>query len=264
MRSVQYVLLDPTGNLTCLVLDPVTEGERTGITAELMRRCEQVGYLVPPKNQEARGRLQMMGGEFCGNAAMATAAWLAGVDGLREGEETHVPLEVSGAEDILVCRIRREKECWQGTVEMPRILEIGEREIAGHRLTAVRLPGMLHLIRPGKDPDREEMENLLMKAAEQLPDPAIGFLQWDREHGCMTPLVYVRDSGTMVWEQACGSGSSAIAAWTAAKEGRSVHLDIQQPGGVLALDVTTEGKEIRRIELTGKIRIGRPKTIRIP
>ena len=80
----------------------------------------------------------------------------------------------------------------------------------------------------------------------------------------MTPLVYVRDSGTMVWEQACGSGSSAIAAWTAAKEGRSVHLDIQQPGGVLALDVTTEGKEIRRIELTGKIRIGRPKTIRIP
>ncbi len=264
MRSVQYVLLDPTGNLTCLVLDPVTEEERAGITAELMHRCEQVGYLIPPKNPEARGRLQMMGGEFCGNAAMATAAWLAREDGLREGEETHVPLEVSGADGVLVCRIRREKECWQGTVEMPQILEICEREVAGRCLTAVRLPGMLHLIRLGKDPDREEMEKFLMKAAEQLPDPAIGFLQWDKEHGYLTPLVYVRDSGTMVWEQACGSGSSAVAACTAVTEGRSVHLDIQQPGGVLTLDVTTEGKEIRRIELTGKIRIGRPETIRIP
>ena len=53
MKSFRYVRLDPTGNLTCLVLDPVEKAEEPGITARLM------------------------GGEFCGNAAMASACYLA-------------------------------------------------------------------------------------------------------------------------------------------------------------------------------------------
>ena len=48
MKPVRYVTLDPTGNTTCLVLDPVTEAERPRVTAALMDRCEQVGYLPPP------------------------------------------------------------------------------------------------------------------------------------------------------------------------------------------------------------------------
>ncbi len=75
-KEIRYVLLDPTGNLTCLVLDPVEAGERDRVTALLMDRCEQVGYLMPPTAAGARARLQMMGGEFFVNSSRAAAALL--------------------------------------------------------------------------------------------------------------------------------------------------------------------------------------------
>ncbi|MBQ6399514.1 MAG: hypothetical protein IJI21_05265 [Clostridia bacterium] len=87
MKSFRYVRLDPTGNLTCLVLDPVEKAEEPGITARLM------------------------GGEFCGNAAMASACYLAERDGMRAGE---VLLEVSGAEGPVHCGVRKGEDAWDG------------------------------------------------------------------------------------------------------------------------------------------------------
>ena len=106
MREIRYVILDPTGNLTALVLDPVSGEERTRITAALMDRCEQVGYLCSPEKPGVRARLQMMGGEFCGNASMAAAVYLAAGDGLQEDRETEIILEVSGADTPVACRAR--------------------------------------------------------------------------------------------------------------------------------------------------------------
>ena len=41
MKPVRYVTLDPTGNTTCLVLDPVNEKDRGRVTDLLMRRCDR-------------------------------------------------------------------------------------------------------------------------------------------------------------------------------------------------------------------------------
>ena len=76
MRRYSYVILDPTGNLTGLVLDPVDPEDRAAVTGELLKQCEQVAYLVPPGRPESAAGIRLMGGEFCGNAAMAAAAWL--------------------------------------------------------------------------------------------------------------------------------------------------------------------------------------------
>lgn len=256
MNGVRYVLLDPSGNLTCLVLDPVEERKRGTVTAALMDRCEQVGYLTPPEDPRARARLQMMGGEFCGNASMAAAAWLAGEDGLTEGEETTVPLEVSGAEGVIPCRVRRERDGWTGTVEMPLIREVKEITLNGETLTGVAFPGMLHLIARGKAPGKEEAETALLNAAAVLPFPALGRLQWEERTGRMTPLVYVRESGTLVWETACGSGSAAIAAWKALETGRDARVEVIQPGGVLTAEARLKQGTVYRILLTGSVRIG--------
>ncbi len=255
-KEIRCVLLDPTGNLTCLVLDPVEAGERDRVTALLMDRCEQVGYLMPPTAAGARARLQMMGGEFCGNASMAAAAWLA-----RESGETEavVPLEVSGAEGVLACRVRREKDgSWTGTVEMPGVLEIFPFREKDREMTAVRFPGMTHLICEERL-EEKEAEELLRGAAEKLGDPALGLMQWDGAAGEMRPLVWVRESGTMVWETACGSGSAAVGAWSARTKGADQETEIRQPGGLLRVSVKGE-----RLFLTGKVRIGRKDSVFLP
>lgn len=256
MNGVRYVLLNPTGNLTCLVLDPTDEEKRGEITAELMNRCEQVGYLTPPADPRARARLQMMGGEFCGNASMAAAAWLAREDGLAEGEETTVPLEVSGAEGVIPCRIRKERDGWTGTVDMPPVLGAEDYPLNGRILKGVIFPGMLHLIAAGETFGKEEAEALLPDAAAVLPYPALGLLQWDERTKRMTPLVYVRESGTLVWETACGSGSAAIAAWKALETGKDARIGVVQPGGVLTAEARLKQGAVDRILLTGFVRIG--------
>lgn len=252
-KEIRYVLLDPTGNLTCLVLDPADSRERETVTARLMDRCEQVGYLMPASRGEARGRLQMMGGEFCGNASMATAAWLAREAGETEAE---MALEVSGVPEPVGCRVRREKDgSWSGTVEMPPVGEIGPFRAGGRELTAVRMPGMTHLIceeRLG----REEAEELLRGAAEELEDPALGLLQWDEGKRTMKPLVLVREAGTLVWETACGSGSTAVGAWRARRAGRDLETEVRQPGGTLR--VRTAGE---KIYLSGRVTIGETDSV---
>ena len=157
---IRYVTLNPTGNLTCLVLDPVAEKDRGRVTNALINRCEQVGYLEAPKIYPgcARARLQMMGGEFCGNATMGTAAWLAMQDGLAIGEKEEIVLEVSGAEMPVFCMVCREIQGWTGRVDMPPVLGTEEIQKDGKMFTAVHMTGMTHLIHTGERMKKPEAE----------------------------------------------------------------------------------------------------------
>ncbi len=254
MNGIRYALMNPSGNRTALVLDPVEEADRERVTGALIQKSEQVGYLMPPRHQPSAGRLRMMGGEFCGNASMAAAAFLL-KDALAEGEERRLLLEVSGAEQPVPCLIRREREGWTGTVDMPLPEEIRELNLDGEVFTAVRLPGILHVIDRQENRTGEEAETLLRKAASVFPDPALGLLRWREETEEMTPLVYVRDSGTMVWESACGSGSTALACRKTVQTGNPVDMRIRQPGGILRVRTEMEKEKIRRALLTGRVEL---------
>ncbi len=275
MRDTRYVRLDPTGNITCLVLDPVLPAEEAEITRRLMAECEQVAYLEAPASPEARGRIRLMGGEFCGNAAMAAAAWLAAQDGLGPGQSTRVPLEVSGAAGVLRCLVTAEDGAYRGTVAMPRVLEIfradpGELfpELASRaeaRLTAVRMEGILHLVLEGAPPLSEEAAEAGLKgAAARWQDEAIGLLQWrekpGEDAGEMQPLVYVRGSDTMVWETGCGSGSAGIGALRAWRDGRG-STRVFQPGGMIEAAAETAEGAVCSLRITGRVRLGTVQTL---
>ena len=263
MREIRYVTLDPTGNLTCLVLDPVDPEDRPVLTGKLLTQCEQVAYLAPPAKPEAAGGIRMMGGEFCGNAAMATAAWLVR-DELVPGEQKTFLLEVSGTKNPVRCTVRRTAEGYEGTVDMPGIPAIEQKTIEGIPFTLVRLEGIVHLICEGLSLEKGAAEALIRRAAGQLPDEAAGLLQWDRETGRMLPLVYVRGSGSLVWERGCGSGSAAVGAMEALRSGKTkTVIPVSQPGGVITVTAETDTRVVTRISITGQIRIGEERQITI-
>ncbi len=245
-KEIRYVRANPTGNITCLVLSRVAREDRDRVTAALMAQCEQVGYLTIPSRPEARGRLEMMGGEFCGNASMAAAAYLARCAGIGPGEERSMELEVSGADHPVRCRIRREDGAWTGEVEMPGTAEVSPCRVEGRDMVRVRMEGILHLITEESLP-APEAEALLRRAARQEGAPAAGLLQWNAGGGFMRPLVYVPLSETMVWESGCGSGSTALGAWQAMLRGDGETVtEVRQPGGTIR--VRTEicgGKPVR-------------------
>lgn len=261
MRLIRYVTLDPTGNITCLVLDEVKESERARVTDSLMDRCEQVGYLQKPEMSAARARLQMMGGEFCGNASMAAAAYLAREAGFKK--KTEILLEVSGAEGVLPCAVAPlSDDVWEGTVDMPPVLEMMPFLLEGYNTVLVRLEGIVHLILPDTPMDRPEAEALIRKAARILPDPSIGLLQWHSRTKYMKPLVFVRKSDTLVWETGCGSGSTAIGAWMASSHESGVfRTEIHQPGGIILTEVHQAEGAAAGVRITGRVKIGATETL---
>ena len=258
MKPVHYVILDPTGNLTALVTSWGGKEDEEEITARLMQESEQVAYLEPPSEPGALAYIRLMGGEFCGNAAMAAAGWLIR-DRLQAGQEITVPIEVSGAQGVLFCRIRGVENGFEGTVEMPRVLEIRPVEIDGIRLTEVRTEGITHLIREEKEAlEKEKAEALLLGFAEKSGVQAAGLMDRNPETGFMRPLVYVLGSGTMVWESACGSGTAAIGALEAWRRGNGkAETQVGQPGGVLRAEAVSERGSITEVQITGVVRIGK-------
>ena len=262
MKKYRYVKLDPTGNITCLVLDPANHGDETILTRELLKECEQVAYLEEPSMPGAVAAIRLMGGEFCGNAAMASAAWL-----LRNepdpGMEKALLLEVSGAAEPVLCTVRRTAEGYEGTVEMPGVPEIDTETLCGIPFTAVRMEGITHLICEDRTFRPAEAEKLLREIAEKRQEEAIGLLQWNRETRCMTPLVWVRGSGSLVWEHGCGSGSAAVGAAEALRKGGKAFTEVIQPGGTITVTAVAEDKIIRSVSICGKVRLGTETTVEV-
>ena len=96
---------DPAGNITLFVLDPIERERRAALAAELMRRrpdmkIDQVGFACPA-DADTDGRMEMMGGEFCGNATRAYAMYVA----RQRGGLSEVRLRVSGCDHVVTAAV---------------------------------------------------------------------------------------------------------------------------------------------------------------
>ena len=259
--NLRYIRMNPSGNITLLVTDDVPRCRQGEIANRLMQldpSAEQVGFLEEPTVCGARARLQMMGGEFCGNATMSLAAFLALQDDLPEGEEHTCPLEVSGAEKLIPCFISRSGDCITGTVPMPLPRAITEAEVLpGVKLPLVCFDGISHMIVSANEITPEQAQQRIAELCASLNADALGILFTDAGFSGLKPLVYVRSTDSAVWENSCGSGTAAIGAYCAFRRGKGVQLSIRQPcpDTDIAVTASLSGGRVSRIEITGKVRM---------
>lgn len=263
--EIKFIKTSPTQNMTLLIQTPVPR-ERQLVLAERLIAydsvyAEQAGYIEEPQDPLAARRLQMMAGEFCGNASLSLAAWLAREEGLAAGETREYLLEVSGAEKLVPCSVTRKEHGFSGRVEMPLPIEIAERTFRldgqEYRLAAVLFAGIAHVIAPAglwKGEAKSRAEKAARLWAEEMPAAAFGLMLLDEESGEMEPLVYVKGS-SLIWEHGCGSGTSAAGAYLAWKTKRNVAIDIKQPGGCMRAEAVYQDGRITALYITGNVSI---------
>ena len=261
--ELRYTVIDPTKNITLLVTTPVPRDVQPRVAAELLRRetdAEQVGFAEGLAAGEPR--LQMMGGEFCGNATMSMAAWLH--RDLPVGADCTMALPVSGAPEPVACRITHIDGCFIGTVAMPlpERIESLSLPVCGvtQSLPVVFLPGICHVIVPADMLSRDRAEETLRAWSELLPGEAMGLLLLDESQTAFAPLVYVRPTDSCVWERGCGSGSASIGAWLTAVRGTDQCVSLRQPGGVIQVVTRTEDDgRLTALTITGTVHLGKTK-----
>lgn len=267
--ELRYTVIDPTKNITLLVTTPVPRDVQPRVAAELLQRekdAEQVGFAEGLAAGEPR--LQMMGGEFCGNATMSMAAWLH--RDLPVGESCALTLPVSGAPEPVPCRVTHIDGCFIGTVSMPlpERIETLSLPVCGvmQSLPVVLLPGICHVIVPADMIRRDQAEKTLRSWSDLLPGEAMGLLLLDESRTAFTPLVYVRPTDSCVWERGCGSGSASIGAWLTQVRGADQCVSLRQPGGVIQVVTQTDSDAcLTSLTITGTVCLGKTKkaTVRL-
>lgn len=258
--KLKFAKLSPTENMTIIVTSPVPRQQQAAVSEKLMAYgsvyAEQVGFLEEASLPGTRVRLQMMGGEFCGNASMSMATLLAWQDELPDGAEESYPLEVSGAEGAVICHIRRRGESYTGTISMPVPEEISRVEIdPGVCLPVVRFPGISHVIAYEDEMDADTACAVIARWCRQMGTDALGILLVNREMTSMRPLVYVRETDSAVWERGCGSGTAALGAYAAMLRENSADLGIQQPGGTIRVQAAWNQGKTEQIQISGTVKI---------
>jgi diaminopimelate epimerase len=256
--SCRIVSADPAGNITVFVLDPVESGEeRAGVVKALLADpslgAEQVGFVRP--QPAGHWRLEMMGGEFCGNAARSFGLYVARETGL-SGLVT-VTIEISGSREPLPVRV--DVEAGRAEVRIPGPLAVEALEFEGRRLPAYVFQGITHLIFPDPDPvpSRELVFALRdrWRAAAGASPEAFGVMFWDAGKSFMRPAVYVEAAASLVFESSCGSGTAALAAWLARDLREGGCYKVAQPGGTIEARVVKEDGAIRDISIDGAVKL---------
>ncbi|MBR1553033.1 MAG: diaminopimelate epimerase [Schwartzia sp.] len=244
--ELRFVKASPCRNTTVFVEDvvpPVARAEvaRLAMGAEVLA-AEQVGFLVPPLSADSALRVEMAGGEFCGNASLALGA-LAVARGLREPEAPFL-VECSGAEHPLRVSVSPVSAGrWRGKIALSPEAKISEAELsaagAAYRGAVVELPGICHFCVEAGPFSAETYDALLEALMARVSAEAYGVVPYRAEAGggfSIRPYVAVPAAKSRVFEQACGSGSLALGQWLSRSQGLS-RLDVSQPGGTIRVEM---------------------------
>ncbi len=250
--NLRIRVADPAGNITIFVLDRVQRKDYAEISAQLLKKeefhAEQVGFIE--EKEDGTWRMQMMGGEFCGNASRSFG-YLKSM--MEEDHPEQVSVEVSGSDRILTAEVDLKK----GTsrIQMPLPLEIRKLHADGmESYPMVVFDGICHVIAASEPQSAEFVEKIICAAQEEVPCDACGvmFLEGDR----MTPVVYVKETDSLIWESSCGSGTMGAAVWLSdGKEDGVYTYYLKQPGGTIEAVVYREGGKVTECKMGGAVSI---------
>lgn len=260
-REYTVAVLDPAGNVTAIVCSDVPAAERARIAAQILRLpelgIEQVAFLTEPRSG-GEIRLEMMGGEFCGNALRCAGFYQA----LRNGEQgkSCVLAEISGADGVQPVMA----DTAEGTAStvMPLPLSVQPAGWADVQAARVTFAGITHFVIDCAQPD----ETLVQRAIAAAPEAsAVGAIFLERAHGSIKPVVFVRETASCIAENSCASGSVATAVVLTADFADGItEIGIGQPGGTLEVGVQRTDGAVTGLSIGGAVRLTQTLTVTLP
>ncbi|MFS0838936.1 diaminopimelate epimerase [Paenibacillus sp. 1P03SA] len=265
-REIEFVKCNPTQNMTILVKTNHPAEDYKPIAAKMMSYdsvyAEQVGFIEKPGKSEAEASLQMAGGEFCGNACMALAAFLASEKDPNRDGFMEIVLEASGTEQLVACQVKKVKEEYVCRLAMPVPKKIDRKTIKfeGDELdiVTVRYPDFLHIvIEVGHFTEtvrnRAQALAKLLGAASEAS--VIGILLFKSHSAELAPLIYVPLLDSLIWERGCGSGTASIGALLSWRNKGAATAQIKQPGGTMTVTAEWEEDRVTSLAIEGSVGI---------
>lgn len=263
---LKYIKANPSGNTTVLIFTQIPQALHSSVANIIMSQeylaAEQVAYIVPSQLNNGSMRMEMMGGEFCGNASRSFAAWLIR-NKITEQFSPHdqqkfsLDIEVSGCKELLNVFIETTESIhtYNVSISMPLPNNIinGANDLLGE-YSIVTFDGITHVILWNREANKQDV-GIARKFLEDeaITSSAFGVLFMDMKTDTLTPVVCINKVGSLIWENSCGSGCTAIAAAISSKEKSYVNRTLHQPGGDLFVRSEWANNKVQKIYLSGPI-----------
>ena len=262
--KITLVRADPAGNITALVITPIAPQDYAAVSAYILQhgivQAQQVGFVTAPHLGGAV-RLEMMGGEFCGNALRSTGLFWAQTQNMKG--ICSIEVEISGAHWPLTITVDPKTGFSSAQMPLPKLME--EHVFYGQRYIPVVLEGIVHLICEALPQEVGALDRTMLEACERFQRSACGIMFFDRETKSMTPVVYVAKTSSIVYEGSCASGTTALAAVLARRATDGAHTyPIRQPGGEITAFVQKTDGRITDISIGGVVHISAQTEWEIP
>lgn len=248
--QLQFVKLSPNENMTLLITSTVPREKQFSVANALIAYqhvyAEQAGFLEAPTSPKAQARLQMMAGEFCGNATLSLSSYLFSKQNPKTGDTQTFVLEVSGTPQPVTCTIEKQAKGYWGTLHMPLPLWLKDccYTLADKTYTfpTISFGGIVHILVPASTwgaHAKAMAEQAAQTWQTQIDADAFGILLFDETKHTLAPLVCVKGA-SLIWERGCGSGTTAVGAALALREKKSLSLSLQQAGGTMRIEAKYE------------------------
>lgn len=258
--KLKITMADPAGNRTAFAEGEVPPELYAAVGAAILKEedlnAEQAGFLLKPL-RGAAGRMEMMGGEFCGNACRAFGFLLAR-ERFSGGVHT-LAVEASGAASPVA--VTADLDAGHSSAAMPLPRAVSPCFVGGLRGTLAEFEGINHLVLPHGY--NEELLRAGQALLAQTGAEAWGVLFL--EGLSMIPVVTVRSTGTTVFEGSCGSGSVAAACALGLAAGEGEHCcALRQPRGTILAAVTVREGSLSAASIGGSVSFGEPDVLTLP
>lgn len=252
--EIKIAFYDPCGNITALVETPLAAEQRQALAEELLQReelhIEQIGFLCPPRG-DGLVRVELAGGEFCGNSLRCAALHYVQSGGLR-GQHI-VPVEVSGAEQCVPVAVNSFSRNARAVMPLPR--RYYQAIIEDMPAYVCDFGSLVNIVLPDEYPEQETVDMLLQYAVVHFHAAAVALIFLPPDAPAICPVVYVPALGSLVFETGCACGAMAASVYAVSQRGNgNYHFEWQQMGGIMPVELKKRGGRIEKLTLSGVIK----------
>lgn len=231
---MKYYKVNPGGNITAIIKGNYSQEEKIKLSKIIVKEdpsIEQVGFWVCAKDKNNDGRLEMAGGEFCGNALRCLAMLIKKYTG-----KTKIKLESSGQDDFVEAIIENKIS----EIKLPL------KDFKCSKNSCF-LTGIAYFI-TNKETIKSKVKKLLSKEYSNFPASGVISYKKDKNIFSIKPTIWIKDVDTLIEETACGSGTMALAYFMYSKY-KVEKFQIKQPSNSIFKVFIKNNK----ISLSGKI-----------
>lgn len=259
---IHYVKVNPSGNITLFILDPIAPEDRKRVNDFLLTKekdAEQCACLGMDGNTP---KVEMLGGEFCGNASRSSAAYALYKQG---GDSGDFQVRCSGCEGTLEAHVEKKGDNqFEASIQLPLPLATKTIPISYNRDSVrchyISMSGIDHYVYFTlnlKNLDQKQFLYSLQREISRGPEPsAYGLMLVELGSLKMIPVVYVTSTGTLYWENSCGSGSAAVAVAMAQRQDHSIEAVLKEPGGTISVKAEYKNHAVTALSIGGPVSFG--------